>query len=146
MKISGIIMAFVGTLACLYGIIGFNSVASQFVRAAGGYDNQSMFLLFGGGLFAILGLIMAVVVPSQTNKCPNCASSNALDATHCGFCNCALSGEASINHSVTEPEILNPQQPLQGVNRPKSTTVFCTECGGAVVPGSVFCGECGGKL
>ena len=146
MKISGIIMAFVGTLACLYGIVQFNSTGSQFVRAVGGHDNQSMFLLVGGGLFAILGLIMAVATPNDSNKCPNCSSPISLDDTRCGFCNATLPEQASINHSVAEPEILNPQQPLQGVNRPKSTTAFCTECGGAVVPDSVFCGECGGKL
>lgn len=38
------------------------------------------------------------------------------------------------------------QQATQGVDRPKSKTAFCPECGSSVGSDSAFCGECGGKL
>lgn len=115
MKQSAIAALVIGCLMFLFGLIRFNSAASQFVRAFGGSDGLGMFLLVAGGILAVGGAFAAfndsdtqADADTGTNKCPSCGRYNFLEATSCEYCSHVLTKPLSDNVAKTRSDIVNP--------------------------------------
>lgn len=68
---------------------------------------------------------------TTTKICPQCLRPIPYNATFCGYCG---------NRSVGPTPQPRPVQPIQP---PVQSTVFCRFCGGKISAGSAFCGHCG---
>ncbi len=118
MKQEAIAAAVIGVLMFLFGLVRFNSAASQLARAFGGKDDISVLLLVVGGILAIGGAFWAFNAPKTqaevdagTNKCPKCGCYNFLEAKKCEECGHSLSKLASSDPATTQPEIVNSPTP-----------------------------------
>jgi RNA polymerase subunit RPABC4/transcription elongation factor Spt4 len=113
-----------------------------------GISMNEGYLIALGGLFFIIGIIMAAYEAINTKKCPFCSQIIKKSATVCPYCHRDLIRKP-INKCPYCQEPIEPGAlicPHCGKAPTKTTIKKCPFCHEAIEEGTLVCPHCGNKL